>query len=139
VENLGRAAQEDTALKLSKGDHRMTYEQKDNSGAIFVNDHKQEDAHPDRSGSAKIGGVDYWVNGWLRKNERRQALSQLVIQAEKHIGRRRRQVRQRQHSLCPGVAMTFCPTCGADPCINPSFCKLCREADRKKERICSKG
>jgi len=21
----------------------------------------------DRTGSAKIGGVDYWVNGWLRK------------------------------------------------------------------------
>ena len=25
----------------------------------------------------------------------------------------------------------ICPTCGASPCINPSFCKLCRDADRK--------
>lgn len=46
----------------------MAFEQKDNTGAIFVNEHK-EDAHPDRSGSAKIGGVDYWVNGWLRKTK----------------------------------------------------------------------
>jgi hypothetical protein len=26
-----------------------------------------------------------------------------------------------------------CPTCGADPCINPSFCRLCRDADRRKQ------
>jgi len=45
------------------------FEQKDNTGSIFVNDHKQEDTHPDRNGSAKIGGVDYWVNGWLRKTK----------------------------------------------------------------------
>ena len=27
--------------------------------------------------------------------------------------------------------MTYCPTCGASPCINPAFCALCRDADRK--------
>jgi hypothetical protein len=47
----------------------MAFEQKDNTGAIFVNEHKHEDAHPDRSGSAKIGGVNYWVNGWLKKTK----------------------------------------------------------------------
>src|SRR5262249_13004920 len=30
-----------------------------------------------------------------------------------------------------GVVMT-CETCGADPCINPSFCRACREADARK-------
>ena len=45
----------------------MAFEQKDNSGSIWVNDRKEQDTHPDRTGSAKIGGVDYWVNGWLRK------------------------------------------------------------------------
>jgi len=45
----------------------MAFEQKDNSGAVFVNDRKDQDTHPDRTGSAKIGGVDFWVNGWLRK------------------------------------------------------------------------
>jgi hypothetical protein len=33
------------------------------------------------------------------------------------------------------AAMTQCPTCGADPCANPSFCKLCRKAD---ERLAAK-
>lgn len=28
--------------------------------------------------------------------------------------------------------MMACPTCGASPCINPSFCAACREADLRK-------
>jgi hypothetical protein len=31
-------------------------------------------------------------------------------------------------------AMTACPTCGADPCVNPDFCRACRDADRRKTR-----
>jgi DNA-binding transcriptional ArsR family regulator len=31
-------------------------------------------------------------------------------------------------------AMTACPTCGADPCANPDFCRACRYADRRKAR-----
>ena len=27
------------------------------------------------------------------------------------------------------IPMTGCPTCGADPCTNPSFCEECRKAD----------
>jgi hypothetical protein len=43
-------------------------EQRDNSGAVFVNDRKESDNHPDRTGSAMIGGVEYWVNGWIKKS-----------------------------------------------------------------------
>src|SRR5262245_23435685 len=25
-----------------------------------------------------------------------------------------------------------CPTCGGTPCINPDFCRLCRDADHRK-------
>src|SRR5262245_18594540 len=46
---------------------KVAFEQKDNSGSVWVNDRKEQDTHPDRTGSAKIDGVDYWVNGWLRK------------------------------------------------------------------------
>jgi hypothetical protein len=28
----------------------------------------------------------------------------------------------------------ICPTCGADPCINPGFCALCRETDRRRQQ-----
>jgi transposase len=28
--------------------------------------------------------------------------------------------------------MSACPTCGASPCIIPSFCAACRDADRRQ-------
>ncbi len=42
----------------------MAYEQKDNSGTLFNNDRKTTANQPDRSGSALIDGVEYWVSGW---------------------------------------------------------------------------
>jgi len=39
----------------------------DNSGALYVNDKKEKDSHPDRNGSALIGGVEYWVSGWIKE------------------------------------------------------------------------
>lgn len=46
----------------------MAYEQKDNSGSVFKNERKEKDTHPDRTGSAMIGGVAYWVNGWVKQD-----------------------------------------------------------------------
>lgn len=40
-----------------------------NSGAIFANDRKEKDTHPDRTGSINIEGVEYWINGWLKKTK----------------------------------------------------------------------
>ena len=42
-------------------------ERYDNSGAIFINDKKEREGHPDRTGQATIDGVDYWVSGWIKK------------------------------------------------------------------------
>ena len=42
----------------------MSFEQKPNTGAIFKNDDKKTDKHPDSTGQALIGGVDYWISGW---------------------------------------------------------------------------
>jgi hypothetical protein len=41
----------------------MAFEQRDNSGSVWVNDRKTADNHPDRTGSAKINGEDFWVHG----------------------------------------------------------------------------
>ena len=41
------------------------YQQKDNSGALFKNDKKESDSHPDYKGSAMIDGTEYWVSGWI--------------------------------------------------------------------------
>ena len=47
----------------------MEYEKKDNSGALFKNDIKESDSHPDYKGSAMIDGSDYWVNGWINTSK----------------------------------------------------------------------
>lgn len=53
----------------------MAYEQRDNGGTIFVNDRKEKDTHPDRTGTAMIGGVMYYVSGWLKQGSKGPFLS----------------------------------------------------------------
>src|SRR5215831_8744912 len=36
----------------------------------------------------------------------------------------------KEFAVAAGIAA--CDTCGQSPCINPSFCKLCRAADRAR-------
>ena len=40
-----------------------------NSGAIFVNNKKTTDNHPDRNGTLNVDGVEYWISGWLKKSK----------------------------------------------------------------------
>jgi hypothetical protein len=47
----------------------------DNSGAVFVNDRKEKDSHPDRTGSCTIDGREYWISGWIKSGEKGQFLS----------------------------------------------------------------
>lgn len=44
----------------------MAYEQKDNSGTLFKNDRREKDSHPHATGTALIGGVEYWVSAWTK-------------------------------------------------------------------------
>lgn len=46
----------------------MAYEKKDGEGALFVNDKRTKDTHPNYNGNIRIGGVDYWLSGWVKKN-----------------------------------------------------------------------
>lgn len=47
----------------------MAYEIKDNTGSLFPNKDKKTDNHPDRNGSVKIDGVEYWVSGWVKQDK----------------------------------------------------------------------
>lgn len=46
----------------------MAYEQRENSGSLFKNDKKTEEKHPNARGSALVGGVEYWVSAWTKKD-----------------------------------------------------------------------
>jgi hypothetical protein len=45
----------------------MTEYSNENRGSIWKNDKKEKDTHPDFTGSLNVGGVDYWVSAWKRK------------------------------------------------------------------------
>jgi hypothetical protein len=47
----------------------VAYEMKDNSGSLWLNDRKDKDEHPDRTGSIMVAGTEYWINGWLKKRK----------------------------------------------------------------------
>lgn len=42
----------------------MAYQQKPNSGSLFINDKKETDKHPDYTGTALIDGKEYYISGW---------------------------------------------------------------------------
>lgn len=42
----------------------------DNRGTLGRNKRREKDTHPEYSGQATIGGVDYWVSGWVKTSSR---------------------------------------------------------------------
>jgi hypothetical protein len=37
-----------------------------NKGGVWKNDNRESEKHPHFKGNAEVGGVQYWVSGWLR-------------------------------------------------------------------------
>lgn len=37
-----------------------------NRGALFKNDRKEKETHPDYKGSMTVEGKEYWVSGWVK-------------------------------------------------------------------------
>lgn len=38
-------------------------------GVLYKNDKKTEDKHPNYKGSCEIEGRQYWLAGWMKKND----------------------------------------------------------------------
>ncbi len=38
-------------------------------GALFRNDRKEKDSHPDYKGQCEIEGVEYWVSAWIKQSK----------------------------------------------------------------------
>jgi len=62
-----------------------TYEQKDNTGAMFVNDKKESETHPDRKGSPLIDGKEYWVSGWVNTSAKGTKYMSLKFSAKDEV------------------------------------------------------
>lgn len=62
----------------------MAYETKPNTGALFKNDRREKDSHPNAKGSALIEGVEYWVSSWT--NEDRNGNKYQSLKFERKTG-----------------------------------------------------
>lgn len=60
----------------------MAYEQRDMSGSLFRNDKREKDTHPNARGSAMIGGVEYWVDAWTKKDKNGNPWQSLSFKAK---------------------------------------------------------
>lgn len=41
-----------------------------NRGALFRNDRKEKETHPDYNGTINIEGKEYYLNGWLKEGKK---------------------------------------------------------------------
>lgn len=54
-----------------------------NRGAIFKNDKKTAENHPDYKGSINVEGVEYWQSLWLKKDKNGKTfMSQSITRKE---------------------------------------------------------
>lgn len=74
----------------------MTYDNT-NRGVLFINDRKERDNQPDRTGSINIEGVEYFLDGWIKDGSKGKFLSLSVKRKDKQP-----QQAPRTHGQRPG-------------------------------------
>ena len=47
----------------------MEFEQKENTGAIFINERKQQPNHPDYTGTINVFGETFQLAGWKKESK----------------------------------------------------------------------
>jgi uncharacterized protein (DUF736 family) len=61
------------------------------SGALFRNDKKESEKHPDYKGSCEINGVEYWVSSWINESSKGVKYMSLKFSPKEEQQRQQRQ------------------------------------------------
>lgn len=61
----------------------MTEYDNTNRGALFKNDRKESDKHPDYTGKLNVGGVDYWISAWIKEGKSGKFMSLSVKEQDR--------------------------------------------------------
>lgn len=61
----------------------MAYEQRAGNGALFKNDRKEKETHPDYKGDAKLpDGTDVWLSAWVKEGAKGKFFSLSIQKKE---------------------------------------------------------
>lgn len=52
------------------------------TGALFKNDKKESDKHPDYRGNINVGGDEYWLSAWIKKSKSGLTYMSLSVKAK---------------------------------------------------------
>lgn len=58
----------------------MTEYDNTNKGALFKNNKRKSDKSPEYNGSINVGGVDYWLSGWVKVSQNGNKFFSLSVQ-----------------------------------------------------------
>lgn len=57
----------------------MTEYDNTNRGALFKNQRKESENHPDYTGSINVNGNDYWLSAWVKKDRNDKTYMSLSV------------------------------------------------------------